>query len=67
VSQAAIEQDVLEGEVEHPQVCQRYFKTLDGLADYIKVFKVVRGQWGHGTVPDVGECYILEYHPEGRM
>lgn len=67
MSQAAIEQDVLEGEVEHPQVVQRFFKTLDGLADYIKVFKVVRGQWGYGTAPGIGECYILEYNPESRI
>ena len=51
----------LEGEVIQPDISHRYFSTLDGLTDYIKVFKVQGGSFGFGNVPDIGECWVLEY------
>lgn len=61
MSQAAIEQDVKEGEVEHSQVIQRTFKTLDALADFIKTFGIVHGGFAPGFVEGLGHVFILEY------
>lgn len=55
------EQVALEGEVQHPNLNQRYFMTLDGLADYIRMFKITHGAFAYGEVKDVGFCYYLEY------
>lgn len=56
-----VSQVELEGEVVQPEISHRYFKTLDSLADYIRVFKVQGGSFGFGNIPDIGECYVLEY------
>jgi hypothetical protein len=55
------QQEGLEGEVIPPQVTQRFFKTIDGLADYIKTFEIIQGGFGVGFVDGVGQCHILEY------
>ena len=55
------QQEGLVGEVFPPDVTQRFFKTIDGLADYIKTFEIIQGGFGPGFVEGIGQCYILEY------
>lgn len=61
MSEVANEQEGLVGEVFHPQLNQRFFKTLDGLADYIRTFEITQGGFAFGEFPGVGQCYLLEY------
>jgi hypothetical protein len=55
------EQQPLIGSVIPPQITQRTFRTLDGLADYIKTFEITRGGFALMDVPEVGQRYVLEY------
>ena len=56
-----MQEEALVGEVFPPQITQRFFTTLDGLADYIKTFEVVQGGFALVQVPNVGMRYLLEY------
>lgn len=61
MTEVANEQEGLVGEVIPPQVTHRFFKTIDGLADYIKTFEITQGGFAPAFVQDVGQCYLLEY------
>jgi hypothetical protein len=51
----------IEGEVFHPQVTQRYFVTLEAMADFIRTFAITNGAFAHGNYANVGPSYLLEY------
>ncbi|MNC03761.1 hypothetical protein D3C87_1334140 [compost metagenome] len=61
MTEAIGEQEALVGEVIPPQITQRFFLTLDGLADYIKTFGITQGGFALTDVPGVGQRYLLEY------
>lgn len=55
-------ESILEGELIPAQMSERVFSTLQGLTDYMVIFKVEFGRFGVGNL-DGRKCYVLQYTP----
>lgn len=66
MTEAVNEQEGLVGEVIHPQITQRFFKTIDGLTDYVRTFQITNGGFAFGDYPGFGQCFLLEYPTRGQ-
>ncbi len=56
------EKSYLEGEYLAAGTSERIFSTLQGLTDYVNVFKVESGRFGVGSL-DGKRIYVLQYQP----
>ena len=61
MTQAVLEQDGLVGEVEHPQIVQKFFRTQEGMCNYVTTFNITHGGFAYGDYPEHGLCWLLEY------
>lgn len=52
----------IEGEYIPAGTSERVFSTLQGLTDYMVIFKVESGRFGVGNL-DGKKCYVLQYQP----
>jgi len=52
----------IEGEYISAGTTERVFSTLQGLTDYVNVFKVESGRFGVGSL-DGKRIYVLQYQP----
>lgn len=52
----------IEGEYIQAGTSERVFSTLQGMSDYMVVFKVESGRFGVGNL-DGKKCYVLLYNP----
>lgn len=52
----------IEGEYIPAGTSERVFSTLQGLTDYVNIFKVESGRFGVGNL-DGKKCYVLQYQP----
>lgn len=55
-------ESILEGELIPAQMSERVFSTLQGLTDYVNVFKVESARFGTGYM-DGRKVYVLQYQP----
>ena len=56
------EKSYIEGEYIAAGTSERIFSTLQGLTDYVSIFKVQSGRFGVGSL-DGKKCYVLQYQP----
>ena len=56
------EKSFIEGEYIPAGVSERIFGTLQGLTDYVNIFKVESGRFGVGSL-DGKRIYVLQYQP----
>ena len=55
-------ESILEGDFIPAGTSERVFSTLQGLTDYVNIFKVESGRFGVGIL-DGKRIYVLQYQP----
>lgn len=55
-------ESILEGELIPAQMSERIFSTLQGLTDYVNIFKVESARFGTGYI-EGRKVYVLQYQP----